>query len=105
MFSVIESHSPSSHGYADDIQLYCSINPYCVNDQVVAVQDVENCISNVRDWTTASKLKMNDDKTEYMLIVTRQQLAKVSLDKITVGEDSIPPSQIIKNLGTLINRL
>ena len=55
----------------------------------MAVQDVENCISNVRDWTTASKLKKNDDKTECMLIVTRQQLAKVSLDKITVGEDSI----------------
>jgi len=55
MFSVIESHQPSSHAYADDTQLYCSINPYCVNDQVVAVQGMENCISNVRDWITASK--------------------------------------------------
>ena len=71
MFSVIESHSPSSHGY--DTQLYCSINPYCVHDQVVAVQDMENCITNVRDGTTASKLKMNDDKTECMLIAKRQQ--------------------------------
>ena len=62
MFSVIESHPPSSHGYADDTQLYCSINPYCADAQVVAVQDMENCISDVRDWTTASKLKMNDDK-------------------------------------------
>ena len=98
MFSVIESHSPSSgsHGYADDTQLYCSINPYCVNDQVVAVQDMEDCISNVRDWTTACILKMNDDKTKCMLIAKRQQLAKVSLDKITVGENSNPPSQIVK---------
>ena len=31
MFSVIESHPPSSHGYADDTQLYCSINPYCAD--------------------------------------------------------------------------
>ena len=59
---------------------------------------MENCISNVRDWMTASKLKMNDDKTECMLIGTRQQLAKVSLEKIKVGENSIPPSQIVKNL-------
>ena len=28
MSSVIESHSPSSHGYADDTQLNCCINPY-----------------------------------------------------------------------------
>ena len=96
MFSVIESHSQSSYGYAGDTQLYCLINPYCVNDQVVTVQDMENCISNVRDWTTASKLKMNDDKTECMLIGTRQQLAKISLDKITVGENSIPASKIVK---------
>ena len=96
MFSVIESHSQSSYGYGGDTQLYCLINPYCVNDQVVTVQDMENCISNVRDWTTASKLKMNDDKTECMLIGTRQQLAKVSLDKITVGENSIPASKIVK---------
>ena len=46
---------------------------------------------------------MNDDKTECMLIGTRQQLAKVSLDKITVGENSIPASKIVKNLGTLID--
>ena len=61
---------------------------------------MENCISNVRDWTMASKLKINDDKAECMLIGTRQQLAKVSLDKITVGENGIPPSQIVKNLAT-----
>ena len=58
MFSVIESYQPSSHGYADDTQLYCSINSCCVDAQVVAVQDMENCISDVRDWTTASKLKI-----------------------------------------------
>ena len=64
---------------------------------------MENCISNVRDWMTGSKLKMNDDKTECMLIGTRQQLAKVSLEIIKVGENSIPPSQIVKNLGTLMD--
>ena len=103
MFSVIESHPPSSHGYADDTQLCCSINPYCADAQVVAVQDMENCISDVRDWTAASKLKMNDDKTECMLIGTRQQLAKLSLDKITVGKNSISLSQNVKNLGTLMD--
>ena len=64
---------------------------------------MENCISNASDWTTAGKLKKNDDKTECMLIGTRQQLAKISLGKITVGENSIPPSQIVKNLGTLMD--
>ena len=38
-----------------------------------------------------------------MLIGTRQQLAKVSLDKITVGKNSIFLSQNVKNLGTLMD--
>ena len=38
-----------------------------------------------------------------MLIGTRQQFAKVSLDKITVGENSTPLSQVVKNLGTLMD--
>ena len=57
---------------------------------------MENCISNVRDWMTGSKLKMNDDKTECMLIGTRQQLAKVSLEIIKVGENSIPLLKLSK---------
>ena len=89
-----------SHGYADDTQLYCSLNPNCVNDQEVAVQGMENCISNLSDWTNGSKLKMNDGKTECMLIGTRQQLAKLSFNHIAVGEKSIFPSRTVKNLGT-----
>ena len=53
--------------------------------------------------TGQRQVKINDDKTECILIGTRQQLAKVSLDKITVGENSIPPSQIVKILGTLMD--
>lgn len=32
-----------------------------------------------------------------------KQNLEVSLDKITVGENSIPPAQIVKNLGTLMD--
>ena len=99
MFSIIENHLTDKHGYADDTQLYWSLNPNCVNDQVVAVQEMENCISNLRYWANGSKLKMNDDKTECMLIGTRQQLAKLSFDHIAVGEKSIFPSRTVKNLG------
>ncbi len=50
-----------------------------------------------------SKLKMNDDKTECMLIVTRQQMTKVDLNYISVGEKSIIPSSNLNNLGVLMD--
>jgi hypothetical protein len=45
-------------------------------------------------------MKMNDGKTECMLIGTRQQLAKLSFNHIAIGEKSIFPSRTVKNLGT-----
>ena len=45
------------------------------------------------------KLKLNDDKTEIMLIGTRQQLNKVNLDTLTVGDTSVSTANEARNLG------
>ena len=52
---------------------------------------------------TSSKLKMNDDKTECMLIGTRQQLTKLSINHISVGDTTVATSRIVRNLGTLLD--
>ena len=45
------------------------------------------------------RLKLNDDKTEFIIIGTRQQLVKVNIDSLQVGESSTDPSNRVKNLG------
>lgn len=40
-----------------------------------------------------SKLKINDGKTECLVVGTRQELAKVSVNRVAVGEKSIIPSR------------
>ena len=47
------------------------------------------------------KLMINDDKTEFLLIGTRQQLViKINtVCSITVGEYDIDPSLCVRNLG------
>ncbi|CAH3175889.1 unnamed protein product [Porites evermanni] len=47
------------------------------------------------------KLLMNDAKTELLLIGTRQQLAKITIDGITVGHSVIAPQSPVRNLGSL----
>jgi len=37
------------------------------------------------------KLRLNDNKTEFMIIGTRKQLAKVNIDGRSVGESIIAP--------------
>ena len=39
---------------------------------------INRCIDHVRNWMLNDKLKLNDDKTEFVIIGPLQQLAKVS---------------------------
>ena len=45
-------------------------------------------------------LKLNDDKTEVMLIGTRQQPTKLPEVTVKIGNESIKPAETVHNLGT-----
>ena len=49
-------------------------------------------------------LKLNDDKTEFMIIGSRQQLEKVSVAELSVGDISVVPASAARNLGVLFDR-
>ena len=42
------------------------------------------------------RLMINDDKTEFLLVGTRQQLEKLDSCSITVGNNRISPSPCVK---------
>ena len=83
LFEVIKNHLPEAHAYADDTQLYLSFCPDTATNQTDAVIAMERCMLDIRTWMLTDKLKLNDDKTEFMLIGTRQQLSKVNIDCLT----------------------
>ena len=85
LFDVVEKHLPAVHCYADDSQLYISLSPKAHSGQVDAVASIEHCSQDMRQWMSEDKLLMNDAKRELLLIGTRQQLAKIAIDGITVG--------------------
>ena len=61
---------------------------------------MERCISAIRFWMIKDKLKVNDSKTEFILIGMRQQLAKVDIKGLVVGDATISPVTAVKNLGS-----
>ena len=77
VFSIMEKHLPDAQAFADDSQLYVSFKPYSTCDHLAAVTDLELCIDDIKDWMLSDKLKVNDGKIEFLIIVTQQQLAKV----------------------------
>ena len=43
---------------------------------------------------------LNDDKTEFLLLGTKQQLAKVDINSITVGGSVVNTKPVVRNLGS-----
>ena len=45
----------------------------------------------------------HDEKTEFLVIGNRQQLSKVNISSITVGNSAIMKSSVVMNLGSYID--
>ena len=71
-----------------------------LESQVEAIKVLESCIAKMRSWFMSNRLMINDIKTEFLIIGSRHQLAKTTIDSIVVGESSIKPSEIVRNLGS-----
>ena len=81
----MKGHLPDVHIYADDDQLCISFKPGSSASELEAVTASQNCILDIKTWMTANKLKLNDDKTELIVIETRAQLDKISISELSIG--------------------
>ena len=98
LFKIVETYLPDAHCFADDTQLFLSFKPLGNTAQADAIQAMEKCIDAVRKWMIQDRSMINDDKTEFLLLGTRQQLDKLDSRSITVGNNRISPSPCVKNL-------
>ena len=65
---------------------------------------MQSCISDVKAWATANMLKLNDNKTELMLVTSKRtkHLHKIPTS-ITIGNAQIPFKQSVKNLALTLD--
>ena len=103
LFSVIQHHLPCAHAYADDLQLYLSFKPSVSQSQEIAITAMHRCIGDVRAWMVSNKLVINDKKTEFFIIGSKNQLGKVSVQSITVGSITVKPVCKVRNLGAWLD--
>ena len=68
LFEVIKLYLPNAHAFTDDTQLYLSFNPDNSLNEAEALHSMEQCIRAIRAWMQVDKLKLNENKTEVMLI-------------------------------------
>ena len=66
---------------------------------------LHNSIEDIRTWITFNFLKLNEDKTEYIMFGTRHQLAKIELLDTKVGPAFISLVEGVRNLGFYMDNL
>ena len=102
---IFKAHGLMYHLYADESQLYLSFKPNTPGAQSICLKIIENCIEDIRRWMTLNMLKLNDDETEFIILGTRQQLAKLSDVSIRIGNTTVLPVDYVCNLGFFLDRL
>ena len=99
--SLIDSHSLCNQSFADDTQLYKSCTPSIIDQ---TIQTTQNCITDIKTWMTTHKLKLNDDKTEVLLIHTNRSFSSnTKPSSILVGNSDITFSDSARNLGFILS--
>ena len=109
LFNIYASTLPETiednitlNGFADDHTLQCDFQPGTTQEEL-AVTTIEKSLSSINDWMNLNRLKMNPDKTEYIVFGSKQQLSKLKLHNIMAVDKCIIRSKCIKYLGSFLD--
>ena len=72
---------------ADDYQLITSIPGGTPTDQSIVVHLVQNGVKQTGEWMKQKKLKLNEEKTEFIVFGTRRQLKNLKINSFLLGGD------------------
>lgn len=97
---ICRDHGINYHFYADDSQLYLSFKP---EDEEEARRRLELCIVDIRKWMKGNHLKLNDSKTEFLVLGSKTQLRKIKNHGIKIGDTIIEASSSARNIGAIFD--
>ena len=101
--SICREHGVSYQLYADDTQIFVTFN---VDENIyrkIALTEIEKCIAGIRAWMVIHRLKPNDEKTEYVHLVSLQSGGDIDVESITIGESSIQPTPSARNISVIFD--
>ena len=83
-----------------DTQLYVHLTH---KHATPAFERLKNCFDDVRKWLSVNKLKLNPDKTEFILIGSKN--VRTKLGNFSQLIYLVPSCHLLRQLGTLVSGL
>ena len=105
---IAEKYGLSIQLYADDSQLYISFHPMRPTELCDITARINNCLSEIKSWMIENFMKLNESKTELLVMGKPLVLKKHNLEaKIQFGDTTITPTickgDSWKSLGVLLD--
>ena len=82
VLASVRRHDIGAHSYADNTQLY---HQAPADLCAASASAVVSCIGELDRWMCSNWLKLNTDKTDFILLWTRQQIEKENVDTVQLG--------------------
>lgn len=94
---ILSKHNINYHIYADDTQCYITIKPGESWD--LPSSKIEACLSEISEWMKQNLLKLNKEKTEFIIFRPRHRAPPSKEPYLDVGSSVLQPANFVKNLG------
>ena len=88
------------HFYADDSQLWVIFKPPELD---TAIGQMEKCIVSVQKWMLSHQLKMNDDKTEFLVISSKSIARGIGSPSLHIGDHQVDATSSARNIGVTMD--
>ena len=99
---ITNKHGVAYNLYADGMQMYIAFD---LPNSTQAAAILNRCIEDVRTWMHNNILKLNDSKTEYLIVGTKSNLKSLdnAVSSLHIGGTSVNSSNSVRNIGAIFD--
>ena len=96
--NVLQEQGVKFKLFADDTQLYLSVSD--INN---TTEKLNSVLQSVKEWMDLKHLKLNENKTEYMLVGKRDNLSNLGNTDMYINGDQVHVAERVRDLGVQLD--
>ena len=100
---LFAGHGLSHLFYTDESKLYIAIEHSAnIHSELIRI---EPCVADIKNWMRHNMLKLNDDKTEFIVFASRYNQHLYSDVSLMIGNTAVVCEPQVKNLGVIFDQV
>ena len=102
---TVQQYGIKYHLYADDTQLYISLDPINQLNFPSFLKNLKHCIADIRLWMTEVLLRLIDNKTNIVYLASPHCVKSLRTPALQMGASSITTNGSVKMQGLFLTNV